>query len=171
MSVVSHFHRIKHSSLSITLRLAREEEQEFLYQTYASARMDEIALYGWDSEQIENFLRFQFMARSQAYEYQYPCIEIYIIQNKDVPIGMFAAQVDEVEILGIDIALQPLWRNRGIGAAIIGQCFEMARQRSVPFRIHVERQNSRAFQLYERMGFHVIGGDPAYLKMEWRSGN
>lgn len=167
----ANFISIQHPELTIRLRPAQEEEAEFLYRVYASTRSEELLSYGWDTGRIETFLRFQFETRSEVYRRQYPDAENYVILDEDTPIGLFTSQISEKEIRGIDIALLPAWRSRGIGTAIIERCFSWAREHSVPFRIHVEKQNTQALKLYERLGFKPIGGDDVYLAMEWRASN
>ena len=57
---------------------------------------------------------------------------------------------------GIDIALLPAFRGRGIGSALITGLFAEADGALLPVRIHVEHANP-AQRLYQRLGFAFAG--------------
>ena len=152
---------------AITRRPIRPEDDDFLYQVYASTRLDELAALDWSDTQRETFLRMQFTAQHQSYLAQFPAADFTIILWHECPIGRLYIERRADEISGIDIALLPEYRQAGIGTAILQELLVEAARDGKPFRIHVEKFN-RAQNLYKRLGFTTLADDGMYLSMEWR---
>jgi ribosomal protein S18 acetylase RimI-like enzyme len=56
--------------------------------------------------------------------------------------------------------VEPEWRSRGIGAALVRRAEEIARARSYEaLDLLVRTDNPRALALYRRLGFEVVGGE------------
>jgi ribosomal protein S18 acetylase RimI-like enzyme len=151
----------------ITLRPIRPDDEGFLYDVYASTRLDELATLGWSEPQREAFLRMQFRAQHQSYLTQFPMADFAIILHHGRPIGRLYIERRADEMRGIDIALLPEYRRAGIGTTILRDLLAEAARDGKPFRIHVEKFN-RAQRLYKRLGFTILDDDGAYLFMEWR---
>ena len=91
--------------MTISLRPFRPEDQEFLFQLYASTRMDEIAGFGWPAAQQEMFLRMQFDAQRRSYESAYGHAEHQIVEQDGQPIGRLMVLREKDFTLLVDIAL------------------------------------------------------------------
>jgi len=152
---------------AITLRPICPEDENFLYEVYASTRLDELAALGWSDAQREAFLRMQFRAQQQAYLAQFPMADLAIILCYERPIGRLYIERKTDEMRGIDIALLPEYRQSGIGTALLQDLLAEAARDGKPFRIHVVKFN-RAQRLYKRLGFTTLYDDGVYLFMEWR---
>jgi GNAT superfamily N-acetyltransferase len=153
----------------ITLRPEDSHDEAFLYLLYASTRAEEVAAWGWDETQQEAFLRMQFNAQRQSYEWQYPLAERRIILRDGEPAGRMIVHRADEEFLLVDIAILPEHRNSGIGAALIKGLLDEAALARKPVRLHVGRVNP-ARRLYERLGFVCISDTGTYFSMEWRPG-
>lgn len=69
---------------------------------------------------------------------------------------------DEAELLLI--AVDPKWRNRGVGALLLSNCIIKARKSGIS-TLHLEvRENNKAIDFYQRAGFEQIHCRPAYYK-------
>jgi ribosomal protein S18 acetylase RimI-like enzyme len=134
---------------------------------YASTRADEMAITGWTAAQQEAFLQMQFHAQRQYYLQEYPSAEYHVIQRDGVDIGRQIVNRTNSEILLMDIALLPEYRNGGIGTALIQDLMAEAEQAGQPLRLHVEFFNP-ALRLYERLGFTRTGEMGVYFEMERR---
>ena len=146
---------------------SQPQDDSFLLQVYASTRADEMALVNWSDEQKISFLQMQFNAQRQHYLSYYPHAEYSLICRPDnLPIGRMILDRSDDEILLMDIALLPEYRNAGIGEHLMRDLQNEARTKGKPIRLHVEMFN-RARHLYERLGFSTIGENGIYLKMEW----
>lgn len=155
------------SSPQTVLRSVRAEDELFLRRLYASTRADEMALTGWTAEQQDAFLQMQFNAQRQYYREQFPAAEYQIIQCAGTDIGRLIVWRAAGEMLLVDIALLPEYRNHGIGTALITGLMAEAAQAGRPLRLHVEFFNP-ALHWYERLGFARIGEMGLYYEMEWR---
>lgn len=151
----------------ISLRTTRTTDEAFLAQLYASTRADEMALMGWDAAQSAAFLRMQHQAQTQSYRMQLPAALWQIVLSDETPIGQLVTDRSEREILLVDIALMPDYRNRGIGAALIQALQAEAAHAGQSVLLHVQVTNP-ARRLYQRLGFVQEGCDDFYLTLRWR---
>lgn len=151
--------------MSITLRPVGPDDEAFLYELYASTRAAELAAYGWDTTQQAAFLQLQFRGQRAHYA-EYPNADEQIILDDGRSIGrLFVARLEK-EIRLVDIALLPAWRGQGIGARLIEALLAEAARAGLPVRLHVEKFNP-ARQLYERLGFVLLGDAGAHYLMEF----
>lgn len=150
-----------------SLRRIRPDDQNFLYQLYASTRQEELAVLDWDEAQKTAFLRMQFEAQHKYYLEQFTQAQFDIILLDEEPIGRLYVDRRDNEIRLIDIALLPTHRNRGIGSAYLARIMAEGQFASLPVRIHVE-QNNPALRLYHRLGFREIEESGVYYLMEWK---
>jgi len=151
---------------SVTLRPARPEDEAFLSALYASTRAEEVAAWGWTAAQQETFLRMQFQAQQQAYQWQYPGASYQIILREGQAVGRLIVYRTEAEVRLVDIALRPETRGAGLGTSLVQALLDEARQAGKPVRLHVTPTN-RARQLYARLGFELVSELPSHLLMEW----
>lgn len=155
------------SARSVALRPAGPEDADFLFKVYAGTREHEIAAWGWAPEQAEPFLRMQFNAQQQAYEMSYEGATSDVILLDGEPAGRIIVRRSPNELLGVDIALLPEFRNAGIGSHLIGQLQQEAERAAIPFVFQVSRTNPGAIRLYEKLGFVSVGENELTLTMEW----
>ena len=151
---------------TLSLRPARSEDEEFLYEVYANTREEEMAQTGWDEAQKESFLRMQFNAQHAYYREQFPDAEYSVILSGDGPVGRLYVDRRDDEIRIIDIALLAENRRNGVGGVLLKELIEEATAAGKPIQIHVERNNP-ALGLYTRLGFVETGDTGVYLLMKW----
>jgi len=154
--------------MKITLRTIEPSDEAFLYDVYASTRMEELALVEWTEVQKAEFLRMQFAAQQHHYTEHYSDTTFQIILAAARPAGrLYVARWPE-ELRIMDIALLPEYRNAGIGTALLQALLVEAAAAGKCVSIHVERFNP-ALRLYERLGFAPIADRGVYLLLEWTS--
>ena len=152
--------------MQVTLRPARPIDQSFLQAVYASTRVEEMTLVDWPSEQKTAFLQMQFNAQAEHYRAYYPSATYQIILRDDLPMGRLIVNRSPHEILLMDIALLPEYRNTGIGTGLIRELQDESMRSGRALHLHVEIFNP-ALRLYQRLGFRSIGESGIYLEMEW----
>jgi GNAT superfamily N-acetyltransferase len=152
--------------VSVSRRPARADDRDFLYEVYASTRLEELSPLGWDEAQVKAFLEMQFAAQHDYYQSQFPDADFQIVIEDGRPIGQLYVDRRADEIRIIDIALLPARRGAGLGSGLLKGILEEAAESERPVRIHVEQFNP-ALRLYERLGFARIGDQGVYLLMEW----
>jgi ribosomal protein S18 acetylase RimI-like enzyme len=141
----------------LTLRPARDEDHGFALALYLeSTKPLLIALRRWDEEQL--LARF-----AQGFKLE----QIRVLSSAGVDIGWM--QVSEsVEELHLDqLHLVDHARNHGIGTHLIQALKNQATASDRAVALNVIRGN-RAQQLYERLGFRVVGGDEERVRMLWQ---
>jgi ribosomal protein S18 acetylase RimI-like enzyme len=153
--------------MAISWRPAQPEDEPLLLEVYASTRADELNLVPWTAEEKQAFIQMQFTAQRQSYAQQFPQAQWQVIMSEGVPIGRLIVDRAADEILIMDIALLPQYRNHGIGTALMCDLLAEARQTRRRVRLHVEFYNP-AQHLYERLGFIKIGEVGVYFELVWQ---
>jgi ribosomal protein S18 acetylase RimI-like enzyme len=153
---------VENESENLVLRETTPEDEQFLFDVYASTRQEELEGLGWDDNQKREFFKMQFLARERSY----PRVDDRIIVLNGRPIGRILVDRSEAEILLRDIALLTQYRNRGLGTILIYDLMKEARVSGKAIRLHV-LATSAAVRLYDRLGFSKTGAEAAYLEMKW----
>jgi GNAT superfamily N-acetyltransferase len=148
--------------VNLSLREATPEDEPFLLEVYASTRIDELAGVGWSDDQMQAFIKMQFLARERSY----PRVDNRIILFNGRAVGRMLVDRSEAELLLRDIALLREYRNAGIGRRLVQDLMKEAAEAGKPIRLHVVA-SSPAVQFYERLGFRRTGDEAAYLEMKW----
>jgi ribosomal protein S18 acetylase RimI-like enzyme len=154
-------------AMTVSLRPLRPEDQEFLFQLYASTREEEFSALGWSRPQLEAFLRMQFSAQQRWYETAYPGAEQQIVMRDSTPIGRIIVHSGAVATSLVDISLLPAHRNQGIGGNLLRSLLEECSRARTPLKLQVLKNNPAA-RLYERLGFVKTGEDEMYFQMAKR---
>ena len=152
--------------MAISLRLARQADQEFLFKLYASTRLAEVEAFGWNPRQQDAFLRMQFNAQRRWYETAYPAAVEQIVELNQEPAGrLLVAKSGGAVATLVDISLLPEHRGAGIGGHLLRGLLDRCNQEQTNLRLQVLKTNPAA-RLYERLGFLKVGEDELYLHME-----
>ncbi|MHC5654965.1 GNAT family N-acetyltransferase [Stappia sp. ICDLI1TA098] len=141
----------------------------FLSRLYASTRAEELAPVPWSEAEKAAFLDMQFHAQHTHYMQNYPDAAWFIIEREGEAIGRLYLERWTSEIRIIDIALLPLARGDGLGAALLADVLAMAEREGRAVGIHVEH-NNRAMGLYRRLGFVLVEDKGIYHLLRWRPG-
>jgi ribosomal protein S18 acetylase RimI-like enzyme len=156
----------ENQNLNLSVREATPEDEPFLFEVYASTRIEELDGFGWDDEQKLAFIRMQFLARERST----PRVDNRIILLNGNPVGRILVDRSEAGILLRDIALLTEYRNAGIGSRLIQDLMQEAASAGRSIQLHVVA-SSPAVRLYERLGFSIIQDEAAYLEMKWNPVN
>lgn len=151
---------------NIILTPVNESDDELIEQIYFHTRNEEFAATGWSDEQLRPFLKMQCDFQRQSYNMQFPNAEFSMILFEDRKVGRLIVDRSEDEIRLVDIAILPEFRSLGIGSQIIGDLFIEAEKSNKPLGLQVEKNNQKAFHLYRKLGFEIVGGDDIYISME-----
>jgi ribosomal protein S18 acetylase RimI-like enzyme len=154
----------------VTLRPVSLGDEDFLFEVYASTRVDELAQLPWDDNQRESFLRMQFNAQQQDYQRRFPDADHRLILLDDQPIGRQYVATSKSEIRILEIAILPAHRRKGIGTRLIVSLLHEAAQTRKIVRLYVERFNP-SLELFERMGFAQADDIGSHFLLEWRGLN
>lgn len=151
----------------VFLRPARQDEETFLFQVYASTRAAELAGLDWTPEQKAAFLQMQSTAQLRHYRLYYPQAQYQIIEQNGVAVGRLIVDESKNPILLLDIALLPASQGHGVGTALIQKLIAEAAQRNWALCLHVETFNP-AMRLYHRLGFVKSDEMGLYHELRWQ---
>ena len=150
----------------MSLRPATEADEDFLFELFASTRMDEFKFLLGDEAQVEALVRMQFNLQRQQYDAGYPEADHKIILRDGQPIGRLFVDESDVEFTLVDVALLAAHRNYGLGTYLFQQLLRRAAGKGKRVRLHVLKSNP-ARRLYERLGFSSVAEDGMYFEMLW----
>lgn len=140
---------------SIQLRERTEADLDFLFELYATTRMEELQQVDWPDQQKRAFLSDQFTLQHEHYLKHYPRARWLIIEQKDNAIGRLYEETTSTELRLMDIALLPAYQNQGIGSQLMRVLLDHADEIRLPIGLHVESFNP-ALRLYTRLGFVTV---------------
>ena len=146
--------------LVITTRPAIPADMQFLAGVFLLAGREMItASRGYWDEERE---RTQFTAQLKMQS-------THVIQKDGSDVGFFTvvASRDALELDKISIA--PSHQGRGIGSQVIRDLIGMAMRGGLPIVLYVLKPNTRAFDLYKRLGFKPSGESDTHFQMRWES--
>lgn len=150
------------------LRPAKLDDLSFLRQLYRSFREDELAQIPWSPEDKQAFLDQQFDLQHRYYIAAFPQTNFLIIEKDGMPIGRLYIHLGHEDWHIIDIGFLPEWRSLGLGSATLKAIQDAAMMEQSPgIVLHVDRNNRRAHDLYQALGFTVTATTDTHIGMQW----
>ncbi|HYP14048.1 MAG TPA: GNAT family N-acetyltransferase [Bryobacteraceae bacterium] len=130
---------------SVSLRQVHPNDEEFLFEVYASTTALDPLL-----------TRIQYRALLASRQISFPDCERLVILAENEPAGYLNLLRAPSHFHIVDLVLLPEFRNHGVGTSVLNEVITQAERLSVPVHLSVERSNP-AKRLYERLGFRVTG--------------
>jgi ribosomal protein S18 acetylase RimI-like enzyme len=151
------------------LRPARLADLPFLRELYRSFREDELAPIPWSRDDKQVFLDQQFNFQHRYYAAAFPQADFLIIEKDGTSIGRLYIDLSADIWHIIDIGFLTEWRGQGLGSATLKAIQDAATTgQSLGIALHVDRNNRRAYELYQAFGFTVMETSDTHIGMEWR---
>lgn len=95
---------------------------------------------------------------------------ISIIEVGERPVGMIQL-IESPESLEIaEIQIHPEHQSRGLGARVVSDVIDNARNSEKPVSLYLGLKNFRALKLYARLGFEETARSGTHIFMEYRHG-
>jgi ribosomal protein S18 acetylase RimI-like enzyme len=154
----------------VSLRPEQPGDEAFLFAVYASTRLEELAITGWDEATCTAFLNMQFRAMRMGYGSAFPKADFSVVLLDGHPVGRMVVDRPSDEIHLVDLALLPENRNRGIGTALMRDLLDEAQNTGKPVHLRVLK-GSPANRLYQRLGFKQTEDNDIDILMEWTPGD
>lgn len=151
--------------MTVSLRPATVQDRDLLFQIYAGTRRDEFAALDWPPEQLAGFLQMQWRAQQRHYQSAYPNAEDSIVVVNDAGVGRMLVDCSPTDIVLVDLALLPEYRNRGIGTSLLNKVLAKGDSEKKPVRLSVIKSNP-AVHWYQCFGFSQVADDGVYLGLE-----
>ena len=144
------------------------KDELFLYELYATTRIDEFVMLALNEQQLHSLLHMQYEAQKRSYQIKFPQARHEIIYYEDVRIGRMMTAIQRESIHLIDISLLPDFRGKGYGTKLLKRLQSNAADQKLSVTLQVLEGNP-AQRLYERCGFNVTANRLPYIAMKWES--
>jgi ribosomal protein S18 acetylase RimI-like enzyme len=145
-------------SLQVDLRTATEQDYAFAERLYVETMRPLLQrLEAWDEADVLGRFRASF-----------DVAQVQIIRVDGADAGFIQTSETAAEINLDQIHLRKEYRSRGIGRQLIGDLQQSAIAKKKALSLAVVRGN-RALDLYQRLGFIVIGEDATKLYMRYNT--
>ena len=113
-------------------------------------------MFGWNELQQDTYADSDFDERN-----------LHIIHAQNKPVGVVGWQDKTDHLWFGPLMLLPEHQNKGIGSFIIKQFIDTANGLKLPLRLQTLKQNTKAKDLYEKLGFRVLSSCAIYWQMEY----
>ena len=150
----------------LSVRPAQSKDNVFLESLYQSTRED-LLVVDAPEEQKAELIEMQFRAQTQGYGNAYPNAMYFVIEKHMESIGKATIDFGHNEVHLIDLALTPVARGKGIGAAVIQAFQQAAAMVAAPMTLSVLQSNLQAKTLYWKLGFITDEIQLPYERMIW----
>jgi len=150
----------------LTLRRAREDDQEFFRRLFCTVHLEKLELVAVTMEERAKLVELMFQGFTRTYQALASAADDRIVLLDGQSIGRMILLQSREEIRIADIAILPEYRQRGIGSALVGQLQAESVMSNRPVRLQVAHFD-RALRLYQRLGFYKIGASGPCLHLEW----
>ncbi|HEU0152876.1 MAG TPA: GNAT family N-acetyltransferase [Arenimonas sp.] len=150
------------------LRAAGDADLPGLAALYADTRAEEMAGVPWPQVAKQGFLDQQFQLQHRHYVTHYADADFMVVEREGRLCGRYYLQRTPPEHLVVDISLLATFRGQGLGAAMIRATQAEAAALGCGVGLHVVRNNTGAWRLYQRLGFEDCdGGTATHQRMRW----
>lgn len=78
------------------------------------------------------------------------------IYYNDEKVGFFSLWEENNKLEIDDLYIFEAYRNKGIGTSIINECIKESIEKNIPIFLYVFIKNTKAVELYSRLGFEIV---------------
>jgi GNAT superfamily N-acetyltransferase len=149
---------IKYLYMNISLIPATETDRAFFRQVHHEAYRETIeSMFVWDDAEQDRFADTDFDNR---------IMHIVMLGEERCGVVGHQDQGDHIELGPIYIL--PVYQNKGIGSGIVKLYIQKATDQKAQLKLKTLRTNTRAKELYERLGFTVSDQTEQYWFMNYK---
>ncbi len=152
---------------TLELRVLHPGDEKIYFALFAEVRARELRVEALEAGERLALLRSQFDAQRRGYREQFPDAHECLVVRDEVPIGWVIVDRSGRALHGIDIGFLPAEQGKGSGTAIIRALQDEAAAAGRPMVISVQRFNTRALALYNRLGFRQTAETAVHVMMTW----
>ncbi|MGK5050061.1 GNAT family N-acetyltransferase [Janthinobacterium sp. RB2P8] len=150
------------------LRIQRDDDDGFAAALYSSTR-DDLRQMPAEPADIEQLIAMQQRMQSHGYRQAYPHAAYLVLEHGDTPIGrLILDRQDQDQVLHlVDIAILPAAQGQGAGSAVLRGLQAQAGADQLHIHLAVNKSNTAARALYQRLGFRLRGENEVQEQLEW----
>ncbi len=153
----------------LRLRPIAADDEAFVFGVFSAVRGAPLRQAGLPEAVLGPLLEQQYRAQQAQYRAQFPSADFDLVFAGDDAVGYLYAQRGPTHFVLIDVALMPAHRGCGLGARLVGDLIAAANAAGQRIDAHVAK-DGRAWALWRRLGFEVVGDDGVYLAIVRRPG-
>ena len=140
----------------VSLRKAHASDSEFVFTVKKAAYQEYVEqIWGWD----DNYQRERHNREFASYDFR-------IVQFRGTDVGFFITSSTSDTLKVNQIFILPEYQGRGIGSACMTRIIDNANLEQRAVVLQVLKVNTRGIDLYQRLGFTIVGEDSIYFQME-----
>ncbi|OGO91248.1 MAG: hypothetical protein A2Y17_04680 [Clostridiales bacterium GWF2_38_85] len=144
-----------HINKKHSLRLASEDDKEFVYQTIKSGDFQYIdEIWGWDEAKQRSLFDTEFNTEN-----------VYVIMFDEKSVG-FCQIIRTNRIYICELHLSSKFRGLGIGSSVLAEIITEGKSAGLPVYIGCFKNIIRARRLYEKIGFSLIGETETHYELK-----
>jgi ribosomal protein S18 acetylase RimI-like enzyme len=148
-------------------RLARPQDDAFLFRLFARDRADQLTAAGIPEMHAEKLIEMQYRGQRTTWAARYPHAENRIlITANSTSCGRVLIDRRPARWRIVDIGVLAAHRGRGLATRAIEQCQTHCRNTQMRLELQVNPENP-ARRLYERLGFRAIQETEISIEMVW----
>jgi len=141
--------------MTFTLRPATPSDEAFLYSLHIVTMRESVsATWGWDGE-----------SQKQRFATSFAPERTSVILVSGVCAGMIEIDPGPSELFIRNLKILPQFQGAGLGTEILRRVISSAANDGLSVRLQVLRANTRARQLYVRLGFKESGRTATHIQM------
>jgi ribosomal protein S18 acetylase RimI-like enzyme len=148
------------------LRIQRDDDDGFAAALYSSTR-DDLRQMPAAPPFIEQLIAMQRHMQSQGYRQAYPQAVYLVLQHGDTPIGRLILDSQGQVLHLVDIAILPAAQGQGAGSAALRGLQAQAGAQQWQIHLAVNKSNTAARALYQRLGFRLRGENEVQEQLAW----
>jgi len=150
----------------VLLRPMCDDDLAVVQAIFSDCRAGPFRAAGLPETMIDTLMAQQCAAQHEQYRRLFPGASYDLVERAGEVIGyLFALRGPDRHVL-IDIALRPDCSGMGVGSALVAALLAQAGAAGQKVSAHVAR-DGRAWALWQRMGFRVVGDDGVHYAIEW----
>ncbi|MDE0401023.1 MAG: GNAT family N-acetyltransferase [Candidatus Poribacteria bacterium] len=140
----------------LSIRKARTSDSEFIFTVKKAAYREYIEqVWGWDDDY-----------QRERHNREFASYDFHIIQFRETDVGFFITSSTSDTLKVNQIFILPEYQGRGIGSACMTRIIDDANLEQKSVVLQVLKVNARGIDLYQRLGFTIVGEDSIYFQME-----
>ena len=142
----------------LSFRKAHASDSEFVFTVKKAAYREYVEqVWDWD----DNYQQERHNQEFASYDYR-------IIQFCETDVGFLITSCTPDTLNVNQIFILPEYQGRGIGSACLTRIVDDANFKQKSVTLQVLKVNTRGVDLYQRLGFTIVGEDSIYFQMEKR---
>jgi ribosomal protein S18 acetylase RimI-like enzyme len=148
------------------MRPALDADDAFLFDVFCTTKRDQVAALP-NPHLAAHFLRIEYTAQNRRFAVRFPGYERWVVLVEGEPAGRLYLHRAPSLLQIVDITLLPEHRGLGLGRRLMELVLDEAAAHDQSVTLRMSRDNPRAANLYDTVGFRLVNEDDLDVYFEW----